>query len=163
MSVLACCWIIRMFGSFAHTQVRGFCWYCCCCCCWLMVSVPASGRIVGKGLRSSYGEGCLVGFTCVVVAQVMLYYFCCCSCILYCWCCCCEPSSVHYIFQLSTYPRVFSRVFSHAAQAVFYRCPLSISLVLRKCQFSALFNPEMPIDVLQRQPLHNARNFQTLM
>ena len=32
--------------------------------------------------------------------------------------------------NISTSPRVFSRVFSHTAQAVFYRCPLSISLLL---------------------------------
>ena len=35
----------------------------------LTVSVPASCWIVGKGLRSSYGEGCLVGFTFVVVVK----------------------------------------------------------------------------------------------
>ena len=95
----------------------------------LTVSVPASCWIVGKGLRSSYGEGCLVGFTCVVVAQVMLYYFCCCCCsLIYV-----DVVVVRTIFcslNISTSPRVFSRVFSHTAQAVFYRCPLSISLLL---------------------------------
>ena len=35
----------------------------------LTVFVPASCRIVGKGLRPSYGEGCLVGFTFAVVAK----------------------------------------------------------------------------------------------
>ena len=35
----------------------------------LTVSVPATRRIVGKGLRPSYGEGCLIGFTFVVVVK----------------------------------------------------------------------------------------------
>ena len=35
----------------------------------LTVSVPASCRVVGKGLRLSSGEGCLVGFTFVVVVK----------------------------------------------------------------------------------------------
>ena len=35
----------------------------------LTVTVPATCWIVGKGLRPSYGEGCLIGFTFVVVVK----------------------------------------------------------------------------------------------